>query len=72
MSALQVKIALLLDALQMLMLFVGTLTYLEPKPFLLIIFYDNTSLIIKILIVFNKNVRIYTVYILFLIAHWFA
>jgi hypothetical protein len=38
----QVKIVPLLDALQLIMLFVGTLTYLEAK----IIFYDGTFLII--------------------------
>jgi hypothetical protein len=41
------------------MLFVGTLTYLEPKLFLLIIFYSGTFLTIKTLIVFNKNIYIH-------------
>jgi hypothetical protein len=40
MSALQVNIVTLLDALQLIILFAGTLTYLEPKLFLLIIFYN--------------------------------
>jgi hypothetical protein len=44
-SALQVKVALLLDAFQLLMLFVGAPTYLEPKLFLLIIFCNGTFLI---------------------------
>jgi hypothetical protein len=38
MSALLAKIVLLLDARQTLMSFVGKLTYLEPKQFILIIF----------------------------------
>jgi hypothetical protein len=37
-SALKVKIVPLQDALQLLMLFVGTLAYLEPKLFILINF----------------------------------
>jgi hypothetical protein len=37
MSAILVKIVLLLDALQLIMLFAGTLTYLEANLFLLII-----------------------------------
>jgi hypothetical protein len=49
-SALLVKIALVLGALQLLMLFVETLKYLEPKLFLLIIFYNDGFLIVKILI----------------------
>jgi hypothetical protein len=40
--ALLLKVALLLEAFQLL-LFVGTLTYLEPKLFLLIIFYNCSS-----------------------------
>jgi hypothetical protein len=32
----------MLDALQLLMLFVGTLTYLGPELFLLIILYNHT------------------------------
>jgi hypothetical protein len=59
MSAFQAKIALLLSALQLLMLFVGTLMYLEPKLFFLIIFYSGTFLIIKILIAFNMYVYIF-------------
>jgi hypothetical protein len=45
----QVKFVLLLDALQLIMLFVGMLTYLERKRHLLIIFYTGTFLIIKML-----------------------
>jgi hypothetical protein len=48
-SALQARIVLLLDALHPLMLFVGTFTYLEPKLFLLIVFYNDILLIIKTL-----------------------
>jgi hypothetical protein len=40
MSALPVKIVPLLDLHQLLMLFAGTLTYLEPETFSLIIFYN--------------------------------
>jgi hypothetical protein len=36
------KIILLLDALQLLTLFAGTQTYLEPRLFLLIVFYNGT------------------------------
>jgi hypothetical protein len=54
-SAFQGKIVLLLDALQLLMLFVVTLAYLERKLFFLVIFYNYTSLIIKILIVLKLN-----------------
>jgi hypothetical protein len=42
MSAPQVKIVLLIDALQLLMLFVGTLTHVEPKLFSLSLFYNDT------------------------------
>jgi hypothetical protein len=43
MSALLVKIILLLDALQLLMLFIGTQMYLEQKLCLLNIFYNLYS-----------------------------
>jgi hypothetical protein len=46
MSAPQVKIFPLLDSLQLLM-FAGTMTYLEPKLFLLIIFYNGSFYILK-------------------------
>jgi hypothetical protein len=49
----------LLEALQLLMLFVRTLTYFEPKLLLLIIFYNGTFLILKILIIFSMNISIY-------------
>jgi hypothetical protein len=51
MSALKLKIVLLLDPLQLLISFEGTLMYLEPKLFVLIVFYNCNSLqiIIKIL-----------------------
>jgi hypothetical protein len=39
MSAVQVEIVPPLDAHQLLMLFAGTLTYSEPKTYILIIFY---------------------------------
>jgi hypothetical protein len=42
MSAVLVKIVLLLDAPQLLMLFVGTLTYMKRKLFLVIVFYNIT------------------------------
>jgi hypothetical protein len=50
MSVVQVKIIILLDLYQLLILFVGMLIYSEPKQFLLIIFYKDTFLIIKTLI----------------------
>jgi hypothetical protein len=37
----------MLDARQLLMLFAGTLTYLKPKLFLLIVFYDGPCIILK-------------------------
>jgi hypothetical protein len=46
-SALQVKIAFLPDALQLLMSFVGMLMYLKPNLFLLIIFYNGTFYLLK-------------------------
>jgi hypothetical protein len=46
----------MLDALQMLILFVGTLEYLETKRFLLIVLCSGALLIIIILIVFSMNV----------------
>jgi hypothetical protein len=49
----------LLDAIQLLMLFVGTVTYLEPRLFLLILFHNVSFLIIKLLIVLIINVCIY-------------
>jgi hypothetical protein len=56
MSAFQVKLVVMLNALQQLIFFAETLKYLETKLFLLIVFYNGTPLIIKILIVFNMNV----------------
>jgi hypothetical protein len=56
MSAFPVKIAPLLDVLQLLMFFVPTLTYLVSNMLVLIIFYNVTFLIIKILIAFKMNV----------------
>jgi hypothetical protein len=41
------------------LLFEETLTYLEPMLFLLTIFYNDTFLIIKPLIVFYMNICIY-------------
>jgi hypothetical protein len=55
MSALLEIIAHLLDALQLLMLSVGTLMYLVPKGLLFILFYNGTFLFIKILIVFRMT-----------------
>jgi hypothetical protein len=37
----------LLDALQLLTLFAGALRYLEPKLFILIIFYSGSSCVLK-------------------------
>jgi hypothetical protein len=54
MSAIREIIVCSLDALQLLMLFVGTLTYKEPK-----LFRNGTFVIIKILSVFKMNVCIY-------------
>jgi hypothetical protein len=48
----------LLVALQLPMLLAGSLTYMELKRFLLIIFCSGTFLIIKIFIVFNMNTYI--------------
>jgi hypothetical protein len=59
MSAIQATIVFLLDVLQLLMLFVRMLTYLEPKRFLLIMFYNCTFIINKMLIVFNINLCTY-------------
>jgi hypothetical protein len=47
MSAPQVRIVPLLDALQLLTLFAGTLTYLEPKLYLLIVFYSGPCITLK-------------------------
>jgi hypothetical protein len=44
------------------MLFVEMLTYLEPELFLLIIFHSGTFVIIKILIVFDRNICVYADY----------
>jgi hypothetical protein len=48
-----------LDALQLLMLFAGTLTYLEPKLFFLSRILCWFFLIIKILIALSMNACIY-------------
>jgi hypothetical protein len=47
MSAPQADIVPLLDALQLLMLSAGTSTYLEPKMFSLIIFYNGPCIILR-------------------------
>jgi hypothetical protein len=57
MSAFQLQIVLL-NALQLLTLFVGMSTYVETKLFPLIMFHNPTFLIIRILIVLNMHVRI--------------
>jgi hypothetical protein len=46
-SAPQVKIVPLLGWHQLLILFAGTLTYLEPKTFSLIIFYNSPCITLK-------------------------
>jgi hypothetical protein len=56
MSVPQVQSVPLLDALQLLMLFLETVSCLVPKLFLLIIFYSGTFLIIRISTVRNMNV----------------
>jgi hypothetical protein len=50
MSALQVTIVPLLDVHQLLMLSAGTLTYLEPETFSLIIFYNMLQLLLLLLL----------------------
>jgi hypothetical protein len=57
-SVRRVQIFLLVHALKLLMLFVRTLTYFEPKVSLLVIFYNGTFSIIKIFIVFSMNTHI--------------
>jgi hypothetical protein len=52
------NVPLLLDVFQFLMLFVVTLMYFVQTRFLLIIFYNGISLMIKILIIFNINIWI--------------
>jgi hypothetical protein len=46
-SAPQVNIVPLLDALQLLMLFAGTFTYSEPKMFSSIVFYNGPCVVLK-------------------------
>jgi hypothetical protein len=46
-SALQVKTVLLRDSLQLLMLFAGTMRYMEQKNRVLIIFYNDSSFLFK-------------------------
>lgn len=58
MSALLIEIIFLLDGIQ-LIIFVGTLTHLEPELFVLIIFYSFTFLIIKTVLALRENVCIY-------------
>jgi hypothetical protein len=55
MSALRVQIFIVLDSLQLLMVFARTLTYLEQKLFLLVLFCNCTFIINKILIVLRMN-----------------
>lgn len=59
-----------LDALQLLKLFVGPLTYLEPKESLLTLFCDDIFVIIKILIVFMMYT--YECIYIFFITLWLA
>jgi hypothetical protein len=54
-SACLVKIFLLVDALQLLMLYVMKWTYLDPELFPLFIFYNLYFLIIIIFIVLSVN-----------------
>jgi hypothetical protein len=53
MSACRVKFFLLSDALKLLMLFVLTMTDVEPVAFILIVFHGDTFKIDKMLIVFG-------------------
>jgi hypothetical protein len=57
-----VNLLLPLVALQLLRLFVGSLTYLEPKQLPLIIFYSGTFLLTRILIVVNVNIYVFSPY----------
>jgi hypothetical protein len=57
MCALLENITHFLDSLQLLMLLVGTLAYLESEPFLLIIFYNIW--IVKILNMLKTYMKIY-------------
>jgi hypothetical protein len=58
MFALLLELVPLISALQKMMLFVGTSSYMEPNLLLLIMFENATFLIIKILFVFNINICI--------------
>jgi hypothetical protein len=55
-SPLQLNPVLQLDELPLLIVFLGTLTCLKPRLFLLITFDSNTFAIIKISILFNINI----------------
>jgi hypothetical protein len=57
--AIQARIFFLLDALQLLMLLTGMLTYFKTKLFTLIVFYNDTSFIIKILNVLKMYIGLY-------------
>jgi hypothetical protein len=59
MFSVQVKIVLVLDALQLRISFVGTSMYLEPKLFIFISFYTIFSKL-KLLTALTMNIRIYT------------
>jgi hypothetical protein len=70
-SALRVNNTVFLpDALQLLILFVGTLTYLEPTMLLLITFYNGIFSVLKTLLLFYMNVYIYCIYIYRHICFW--
>jgi hypothetical protein len=58
MPALKVKVVFLLVAIQLLMLFAGALTYLEPELFVLIRFCNSISLLTKTIIVFIMNIYV--------------
>jgi hypothetical protein len=53
------NINLLLNAFQLLMLHEGMLTYLDTNLFFSIIFYNDTVLLIKIIIVLNMTIGMY-------------
>lgn len=74
MSALSLSLpsVVLLGSLQLLIKFTRTMTYLEMKQFLVILFYNGTFLFIKILIVVKMNTHIQLIYFLSLRIVWRA
>jgi hypothetical protein len=62
---LQVIISILLNAIQLLMLFARTLEYLEPKFYFYIVFHNGNFLLINILTVFTLGVFVFSRRIMF-------